>query len=139
MGLVDFSLGDIGSVFKDVREAITGKAIEDPNKKAELLMKLKEAELATQQLQAKVISTEAGSSNWITSAWRPITMLVFVAIIANNYILVPYLTAFGLNVPTLVLNDEMWSLLKIGIGGYIVGRSAEKVSKQLSNKSNNNL
>lgn len=39
MGLVDFSLGDVGSVFKDIREAITGKAIEDPNKKAELLMK----------------------------------------------------------------------------------------------------
>ena len=131
MGLIDFSLGDIGSVFKDVREAITGKAIEDPNKKAELLMKLQQAELATQQLQAKVISTEAGSSHWITSAWRPITMLVFVAIIANNYILVPYFKAFGLNIPDLTLNNEMWGLLKIGIGGYIVGRSAEKVIKNL--------
>ena len=131
MGLVDFSLGDIGSVFKDIRESITGKAIEDPNKKAELLMKLKEAELATQQLQAKVISTEAGSEHWITSAWRPITMLVFVAIIANNYILVPYFKAFGLNIPDLVLNNQMWDLLKIGIGGYIVGRSAEKVVKNL--------
>jgi len=138
MGLVNFSLGDIGSVFKDVREAITGKAIEDPNKKAELLMKLQQAELATQQLQAKVINSEASSNHWITSAWRPITMLVFVAIIANNYILVPYLKAFGLDVPTLMLNDEMWSLLKIGIGGYIVGRSAEKVSKQLSNNTNTN-
>ena len=131
MGLVDFSLGDIGSVFKDIRESLTGKAIEDPNKKAELLMKLKEAELATQQLQAKVISTEAGSEHWITSAWRPITMLVFVAIIANNYILVPYFKAFGLDIPDLVLNNQMWDLLKIGIGGYIVGRSAEKVVKNL--------
>ena len=50
MGMLDFNLGDIGSVFKDIREAITGKAIEDPDKKAELLMKLKEAELATQQM-----------------------------------------------------------------------------------------
>jgi len=127
MGLVDFSLGDIGSVFKDIREAITGKAIEDPNKKAELLMKLQQAEMATQQLQAKVISTEAKSEHWITSAWRPITMLVFVAIIANNYILVPYFKAFGLQVPMLNLTNQMWDLLKIGIGGYIVGRSAEKI------------
>jgi len=127
MGLVDFSLEDVGSVFKDIREAITGKAIEDPNKKAELLMKLKEAEMATQQLQAKVINSEAKSEHWITSAWRPITMLVFVAIIANNYILVPYFQAFGLHIPMLNLTSQMWDLLKIGIGGYIVGRSAEKI------------
>ena len=131
MSLINFSLGDVGSLFKDIREAITGKAIEDPNKRAELLMKLEQAEQVTQQLQAKVISTEAGSEHWITSAWRPITMLVFVAIIANNYILVPYFQAFELHIPTLVLNNEMWELLKIGIGGYIVGRSAEKVVKNL--------
>jgi len=131
MGLIDFSLNDIGSVFKDIREAITGKAIEDPNKKAELLMKLQQAEMATQQLQTKVISTEADSEHWITSAWRPITMLVFVAIIANNYILVPYFKAFGLNIPDLDLTNQMWDLLKIGIGGYIVGRSAEKIATSI--------
>jgi hypothetical protein len=27
MGLLDFSLRDIGSLFKDIREAITGKGI----------------------------------------------------------------------------------------------------------------
>jgi hypothetical protein len=27
MGLINFSLGDIGSLFKDIREAITGKGI----------------------------------------------------------------------------------------------------------------
>ena len=131
MALIDFSLGDIGNLFKDIREAITGKAIEDPNKKTELLMKLKEAELLTQQLQAKVIEAEAKSEHFLTSTWRPITMLVFVFIIANNYILVPYFQAFGLNVPTLELTSDMWDLLKLGLGGYVVGRSAEKVVKNL--------
>jgi len=32
MGLINFSLGDIGNLFTDIREAITGKGIEDPNK-----------------------------------------------------------------------------------------------------------
>jgi len=131
MALIDFSLGDIGNLFKDIREAITGKAIEDPNKKTELLIKLKEAELLTQQLQAKVIEAEAKSEHFLTSTWRPITMLVFVFIIANNYILVPYFQAFGLNVPTLELTSDMWDLLKLGLGGYVVGRSAEKVVKNL--------
>ena len=26
--------------------------------------------------------------------------------------------------------DEFWSLLNLGIGGYVVGRSAEKVMKE---------
>lgn len=131
MALIDFSLDDIGSLLKDLREAITGKAIEDPNKRAEILMKLKEAELLTQQLRARVIEAEAKSEHWITSAWRPITMLVFVFIIANNYILVPYFTALGLKIPTLELTNQMWGLIKLGLGGYIIGRSTEKVVKTL--------
>ena len=129
MGLVDFSLGDVGNAFKDIREAITGKAILDPNKQLELVQKLNEAEARYIEAQSKVVQAEANSEHWITSAWRPITMLVFVAIIANNYILVPYFQAFGADIPTLELTDQMWDLLKIGIGGYIVGRSVEKTAK----------
>ena len=129
MGLVDFSLGDVGNAFKDIREAITGKAILDPNKQLELVQKLNEAEARYIDAQSKVVQAEANSEHWITSAWRPITMLVFVAIIANNYILVPYFQAFGADIPTLELTDQMWDLLKIGIGGYIVGRSVEKTAK----------
>ena len=54
MGLIDFSLGDVGKVIKDVREAITGKAIEDPAKKAEIELKLKELEQAINLGQIEV-------------------------------------------------------------------------------------
>jgi len=134
MGLIDFSLKDIGSLFKDLREAITGEAIKDPQKQAELLLKLQQLELEYTKMRANIITSEAKSEHWITSTWRPITMLVFVFIIFNNYILVPYAQAFGANIPSLNLTNEMWDLLKIGIGGYIVGRSAEKVAKELKNK-----
>ena len=130
MGLIDFSLKDVGNVFKDIRAAITGKEVLDPNKQLELVKKINEVEARFIESQSKIIEAEAKSEHWITSAWRPMTMLVFVAIIANNYILVPYMQAFGLDVPILQLTDQMWELLKIGIGGYIVGRSAEKVVKQ---------
>jgi len=135
MGLVDFNLSDVGNLFKDIREAITGKAIDDPNKKLELLSKISELEKTTFQMQAKIVEAEAKSEHWLTSTWRPITMLTFVTIIANNYIIVPYAQAFGLHVPTLELTDQMWDLLKIGIGGYVVGRSAEKIAKELKGKS----
>jgi hypothetical protein len=29
------------------------------------------------------------------------------------------------------LRDEAWSLLQIGLGGYVVGRSGEKLAKTL--------
>ena len=129
MGLINFSLDGVGSLFKDIREAITGKAIEDPNKQAEILMKLQQLELEYTKMRSNIIEAEAKSEHWLTSAWRPITMLVFVFIIFNNYVLVPYIKAFGGNVPDLTLTTQMWELLKLGIGGYIVGRSVEKTVK----------
>jgi hypothetical protein len=29
------------------------------------------------------------------------------------------------------LPDELWTLLTVGVGGYVVGRSGEKVAKTL--------
>jgi hypothetical protein len=56
-------------------------------------------------------------------------MLVFTAIVANNYILAPYLQAmFGWSV-SLEMPEQLWNLLSIGIGGYIFGRSGEKAVK----------
>jgi hypothetical protein len=50
-------------------------------------------------------------------------------IIANNYIIHPYLALFAPGKSLqLILPPEMWSLLKIGVGGYVVGRSVEKVT-----------
>jgi len=76
--------------------------------------------------QADIIIAEAQSKSWLTSNWRPITMLVFTGIVFNNYILFPYLSLFMENAPMLEIPPDMWDLLKIGLGGYVVGRSAEK-------------
>ena len=128
-GLIDFSLGDIGGVFKDIREAITGEGIKDPAEKLKLLSALQDAESRMMESRAKTIVAEASSEHWIVASWRPITMLTFVAIIANNYILAPYFKSWGYDVPTLEIPPNMWALLQLGITGYIVGRSAEKAVK----------
>ncbi|MBI5238441.1 MAG: hypothetical protein HY887_08485 [Deltaproteobacteria bacterium] len=46
---------------------------------------------------------------------------------ANNYILYPYLSIFTDNVRVLDLPDKLWQLMEIGVGGYILGRTAEKI------------
>ena len=89
MGLIDFSLGDVGEVIKDVREAITGKAIEDPAKKAEIELKLKELEQAINLGQIEVNKAEANNANWFVAGWRPAIGWVGAFAIAYTYILSP--------------------------------------------------
>ena len=94
------------------------------------LMELQQSgELTKLQTRAGIIQEESKSDHFIVAAWRPITMLVFVFIIANNYILYPYLSLFFESAPKLELPPDMWDLLKIGIGGYTVGRTIEKAVK----------
>jgi predicted MFS family arabinose efflux permease len=76
---------------------------------------------------ADVIEAEAKGESALQRNWRPLLMFTFMAIIINNYILYPYLKAFWQGAMVLELPPEMWSILKIGIGGYVGGRSAEKI------------
>lgn len=92
----------------------------------ELASKIIELEGKVVDGKAQIIKAEAQGSSWLQRNWRPITMLVFVYIVANNYIFAPL---FG--IPTLPIPNDLWDLLKIGLGGYIVGRSAEKIASNL--------
>jgi len=76
--------------------------------------------------QGAIIEAEAKGDSWLQKSWRPITMLVFVFIIANNYILFPYISLFGGTATALDIPPDMWDLLKLGLSGYVVGRSVEK-------------
>ena len=87
--------------------------------------------------QSKIIQEEANSGSWLAQNWRPITMLVFVFIIANNYIIYPYLSMFTDKATMLNIPDDMWSLLKLGLGGYVVGRSVEKSVKAYAESKKN--
>lgn len=118
---------------------IGGKLIDrlwpDPAQRDAAKLKLvelnQEGALAELDAAMNVIVAEAQSDHWVVSAWRPITMLVFVAIVANNYLLYPYISLFWAAAPMLELPPDLWDLIKIGLGGYVVGRSAEKVSVNL--------
>ena len=84
------------------------------------------------QSQRDVLVAEIQGGAWLQKSWRPITMLVFVFIILNNYVIVPYVSAFGGAVPTLEIPNGMWALLNVGIGGYIASRGIEKVVEKRS-------
>jgi hypothetical protein len=84
------------------------------------------------EAQKSVLVAEIQGESWIQRNWRPAVMMLFAAIIANNYIIFPYLSLFDFSkeaVTQLELPNVMWECLKLGLSGYIVGRSAEKIAK----------
>jgi len=117
-------LGDV------VKKAIPDK---DAQVQAENAVRLALLE-NSKQIEAsasQIILAEAKSEHWVAAAWRPILMLTITAIVAWNYLLGPLVqAAIGVEI-LLDLPDEMWNLLLVGVGGYTVGRSAEKVAKTM--------
>ena len=108
---------------KDERNAITAK------------VKLALVSQETQLVQASrdVVVAEAQGESFLQRNWRPIIMLTFGAILANNYILVPWLVAFGVDtIAVLDMPEGLWTLLSIGLGGYVVGRTIEKTGSSVN-------
>jgi hypothetical protein len=72
--------------------------------------------------QSDIIVAEAQGSSWIQSSWRPITMLTFLVLVV--------LDSLGF-LPT-PLAEEAWTLLQLGLGGYVAGRSIEKITPKIA-------
>jgi hypothetical protein len=115
----------VGLVGKAIDKAVpdAGQALELKAAVAIHMQQLAEIELKG---AVDIILAEARGESWLQRNWRPLLMLTCIAIIANNYVLYPYVKAiFGWGV-ALDLPESLWELLKIGVGGYVVGRSLEK-------------
>lgn len=76
--------------------------------------------------QSKIIESEAKGESWLQRNWRPMLMVICMFIMLNNYVLVPY---FG--IPVATLDDHIWTLMEMGVTGYVAGRSLEKISENL--------
>ena len=118
-----------GSVLKDLLGGLDKLFTSKEEKiKAESIIKeiILQKKVELQQMQTDIILAEA-KGNWLQRSWRPILMMAFGFIVIYVKFLAP---VFGLTIPALEI--EFWELLKIGIGGYVVGRSAEKISKNIT-------
>ena len=73
------------------------------------------------EAQSSIIIAEAKSDGWLTKSWRPITMLTLVATV------VAYWMGWGGQDIPLEIVNRMFSLVQLGVGGYVGGRSVEKI------------
>jgi len=72
----------------------------------------------------KIITAEAQGESWLQRNWRPTVMLTLTGLVVAHWL--------GWTAPNLP-EDQVLMLLdivKIGLGGYVVGRSAEKVVRE---------
>jgi hypothetical protein len=110
---------------------LLNKLIPDADKKSDIEKEVKLALLehsdSIEAIRGQIVLAEAKSESWLTATWRPLLMMVIVTIIAMNYLLFP-LAGIFFGVELMIdLPVELWDLLTIGVGGYIVGRSGEKM------------
>jgi hypothetical protein len=120
-----------GGVIKQVGDVIDNLFTSDEeraNVKIKVLEVLKQQQLELQKLQTEIIVAEA-KGNWLQRSWRPILMLSFGFIVIYVKFVAPL---FDLKIPE--LENEFWDLLQLGIGGYVVGRSAEKIADKITIK-----
>jgi hypothetical protein len=129
---------EIATQVVSAAEALTGKkgndVVEalraDPNLVLQYqqgLMQL-QVELFKAEVNAQrdVIVTEAQSDSWITKNWRPVTMLTFTALVVAKWL--------GFTAPGVTQEIELaiLEIIKYGLSGYVVGRSAEQIARVMA-------
>jgi hypothetical protein len=105
------------------------KVIPDPQAQQDAKLKLlamqQAGELSEITAHINVILAEA-QGNFLQRSWRPIMMLFFGGLIGARW--------FGYSAPNMSEAEvlELWGIVKIGIGGYTIGRSVEKIAPSLA-------
>jgi Holin of 3TMs, for gene-transfer release len=108
---------------------LVGRFIPDPEKKAaaqlEVMRMAQTGDLAELNAALQVILAES-NGNWLQRSWRPLMMLFFASLVGARW--------FGYSAPSMSEAEvlELWAIVKLGIGGYTIGRSVEKVAPAIA-------
>jgi len=119
-------------LFNTVDKAVLDK---DQAEKIKAQLNTQLLQSGTEELKAAASIVEAeAKSNWYVAGWRPTLMYVLIFILVWNYILSPVIKIFTGDIISFDLPGDVWTLLQIGLGGYVVGRSGESIARTLVKK-----
>lgn len=129
----------LSAIFQPIADAVGGIVSEivvdkDQRLQLEAALRTKLMDVWSTQVDAAqaVIVAEAQGESWMQRNWRPSLMFLIMFLLLFNGMIVPLIdTIWGVKLPILeaysAIPEKMWSLLQIGIGGYIVSRGGEKM------------
>jgi hypothetical protein len=106
-GQIQVALGQVQIQLANLQVGFAAKAMEYETKLLES--------------QTELVKAEAQGASTIQRTWRPITMLTFVGLVTFNVVA----RTFGFS--QFELPPDLWLLIQIGLGGYVGGRTLEKI------------
>ncbi len=117
-------LAKLLSPLTDILGGVLDKTIVDKNQvrqiKADFVNQVMLVKAAELEAQSQILVAEISGESWLQRNWRPIVMLFFVGLIGSHWL--------GFTAPGLTEGERLavFEIIKIGLGGYVLGRSAEK-------------
>ena len=87
----------------------------------------------SQELAAGIVTAEVTSEHWLTRSWRPMLMLLLMGFLVLVGAVLPLADLVAGHPVRFeprwsALPPEFWNFLMVGMGGYVGGRSLEKVA-----------
>ena len=116
----------VKTLFSTIDKTIDNKA-EAEKIKQNIQQQLLSVQLKELEAQASIITAEA-KGGWLQRNWRPMLMLTFAGLVVAHW--------FGFTAPNIPesVQNSLLNIVLVGMGGYIVGRSGEKIMDKYKEK-----
>lgn len=82
--------------------------------------------------QAQIVTAEAQSESWLSRNWRPLMMVTFMALVVNKWLGLSILLGLPVVYVSEQVENQLWLIIQIGIGGYVGGRTLEKIAPSIA-------
>ena len=116
----------IKTLFKTIDKTIENKADAERIKRS-IQQQLLSGQLKELEAQAAIIVAES-KGGILQRNWRPLLMIIFAGLIVAHW--------FGYTAPNIPesVQNSLLNIVLVGMGGYIVGRSGEKIMDKYKEK-----
>ena len=123
LGLLGAVAPMVKTLFNTIDKTMDNKA-EAEKIKQSIQQQLLSGQLKELEAQAQIITAEA-QGGWLQRNWRPLLMLVFAGLVVAHW--------FGFTAPNIPesVQNSLLNIVLVGVGGYVVGRSGEKIADKL--------
>ena len=114
-------IGSIGGKVLDIVDDVVEDKDEANRLKFEIQRQLIENKSSELEAAAKIVLAEA-QGGWLQRNWRPLLMVTFAGLVVAHW--------FGFTAPNIPesVQNSLLNIVMVGIGGYVVGRSGEKIA-----------
>jgi hypothetical protein len=90
-------------------------------------------------VQRDIVVKEIEAGSWLAKSWRPLFMILLMSFVAVYGLALPLAdliagTPLAFRPRWNELPAEFWEMLTIGLGGYVGGRSLEKIATTIAGK-----